>query len=110
MSISGKVVRLMDKGIVVDIGNNIEGFVPISQLDPEGKSTPASPADVVYETMNLDMKVMEVDPIHRRIVLGVTNIPTEQPPRPAEPSKIESMDALENPPVPPVIYDIDDSE
>ena len=29
-----------------------------------------SPADVVYETMNLDMRVLEVDPIHRRIVLG----------------------------------------
>ena len=26
------VVRLMDKGVVVDIGNDIEGFVPISQL------------------------------------------------------------------------------
>ena len=29
-----------------------------------------SPADVVYETMNLDMRVLEVDPIHRRIVLA----------------------------------------
>ena len=28
-----------------------------------------SPADVVYEAMNLDMRVLEVDPIHRRIVL-----------------------------------------
>ena len=65
---------------------------------------------MVYETMNLDMKVMEVDPIHRRIVLGVTNIPEEQPPRPAEPSKVESMDALENPPAAPIHYDIDDAE
>jgi hypothetical protein len=53
---------------------------------------------------------MEVDPIHRRIVLGVTNIPEEQPPRPAEPSKVESMDALENPPPVPTHYDIDDAE
>ena len=51
-----------------------------------------SPADVVYETMNLDMRVLEVDPIHRRIVLGVTNIPEEQPPRPETPSKVHTED------------------
>ncbi len=110
MEINGKVVRLMDKGIVVDIGNDIEGFVPISQLHPEGKQV-SSPTDLVYETMNLEMKVMEVDPIHRRIVLGVMNIPAEQPPRPAEPSKVESMDALEQPiPVPAGSYDVEDTE
>src|SRR3989440_728080 len=30
------VVRLIDKGVVVDIGNDIEGFVPISQLSTTG--------------------------------------------------------------------------
>jgi small subunit ribosomal protein S1 len=111
MDVNGKVVRLMDKGVVVDIGNDIEGFIPISQLHPEGKPV-NSPTELVYETMNLEMKVMEVDPIHRRIVLGVTNIPAEQPPRPETPSKVESMDALEQPvTVPPEIFDVvDDSE
>ena len=110
MALPGKVVRLMDKGVVVDIGNNIEGFIPISQLDPDGKEV-ASPTDLVYEAMNLEMKVMEVDPIHRRIVLGVTSIPAEQPPRPAEPSKVESMDALENPVAPPPdAYEVPDDE
>src|SRR3978361_1140693 len=68
--ITGAVVRRMDKGGVVDMGNDIEGFVPLSQLSTTGK-TITSPADVVYETMRLDMRVLEVDPIHRRIVLGV---------------------------------------
>jgi small subunit ribosomal protein S1 len=87
--LTGKVVRLMEKGVVVDIGNDIEGFVPISQLSPTGK-TVNSPADVVYEAMNLEMRVLEVDPIHRRIVLAVTNIPEEQPPRPEAPPTIHS--------------------
>ncbi|MFL5615803.1 MAG: 30S ribosomal protein S1 [Gemmatimonadaceae bacterium] len=91
MDVTGKVVRLMDKGVVVDIGNDIEGFVPISQLSPTGTSV-NSPTDVVYETMNLEMRVLEVDPIHRRIVLAVTNIPEEQPPRPEKPSEIIPMD------------------
>ncbi|HEY2375147.1 MAG TPA: 30S ribosomal protein S1 [Gemmatimonadaceae bacterium] len=89
--LSGKVVRLMDKGVVVDIGNDIEGFVPISQLSPSGKVV-SNPTDVVYETMNLEMRVLEVDPIHRRIVLAVTNIPEEQPPRPEKPSEVLPMD------------------
>jgi len=86
----GKVVRLMDKGVVVDLGSDIEGFVPVSQLNPEGTVT--NPADFAWETMNLVMRVLEVDPIHRRIVLAVTSVPEEQPPKPAEPSKVHSSE------------------
>ena len=99
----GKVVRLMDKGVVVDIGNDIEGFVPVSQLN-FGQPV-NSPADIVYETMNLDLRVLEVDPIHRRIVLAVTAIPEDQPPRPETPSKVipmESDDYNLSDPLPPV--------
>ena len=92
MELPGKVVRLMDKGVVVDIGNDIEGFVPLSQLHPDGKSVDV-PTDVVYETMNVNLRVQEVDPIHRRIVLGVVSIPAEQPPRPETPSKIIPMES-----------------
>jgi small subunit ribosomal protein S1 len=89
--LKGKVVRLMDKGVVVDIGNDIEGFVPVSQLN-FGQPV-NSPADIVYETMNLDLRVLEVDPIHRRIVLAVTGIPADQPPRPETPSKVIPMES-----------------
>src|SRR5713101_5168720 len=88
--LQGTVVRLMDKGVVVDIGNDIEGFVPVSQLN-FGEPV-NSPADSVWETMKLDVRVMEVDPIQRRIVLAVTNIPTDQPPRPETPSKVIPME------------------
>ncbi|MHB1071430.1 MAG: 30S ribosomal protein S1 [Gemmatimonadaceae bacterium] len=98
--VTGSVVRLMEKGVVVDIGNDIEGFVPLSQLNLTGKVV-NSPADLVYEGMRLDMRVLEVDPIHRRIVLTVTNIPEEQPPRPETPSKIHTDEemAMEDIPV-----------
>jgi small subunit ribosomal protein S1 len=108
----GHVVRLMDKGVVVDIGNDIEGFVPNSQLNFGNPVN--SPADIVYEAMNLDLRVLEVDPIHRRIVLAVTAIPEEQPPRPTEPSKVTPMEteeysvsdyAAEIPAVLPTTYD-----
>jgi small subunit ribosomal protein S1 len=43
--------------------------------------------------MNLDLRVLEVDPIHRRIVLAVTDIPAEQPPRPETPSQVLPMES-----------------
>ena len=85
---SGRVVRLMEKGVVVDIGNDIEGFVPLSHIPSDTEIT--SPADVCWEGMNLELRVAEVDPIHRRIVLSVTSIPAEQPPKPETPSKIHT--------------------
>ncbi len=86
----GTVVRLMDKGVVVDLGSDIEGFVPVSQLNPEGTVT--NPADFAWETMKLTMRVLEVDPIHRRIVLAVTGVPEDQPPKPDIPSKVHSSE------------------
>jgi small subunit ribosomal protein S1 len=43
--------------------------------------------------MKLEVRVLEVDPIHRRIVLAVTDIPADQPPRPETPSKVIPMDS-----------------
>src|SRR6186713_518004 len=86
-----KVVRLMDKGVVVDVGNDIEGFVPMSQLGTD--KVVENPADIAYEGMNLDMRVLEVDPIHRRIVLTVTDIPADQPPRPETPPTVHTDDS-----------------
>ncbi len=42
----GRVVRLMDKGVVVDLGNDLEGFVPMSQL---GVANIDNPGDAVKE-------------------------------------------------------------
>jgi small subunit ribosomal protein S1 len=68
----GKALRFVDKGVVVDIGSDIEGFVPMSQL---GIPDIQNPADVLKEGQALDLKVLEVDPIHRRIVLAATGFP-----------------------------------
>ena len=72
MELKGHVVRLMDKGVVVDCGNDIEGFVPISQL---GVPDLENPGDAVKEGQPVDLKVLEVDPIHHRIVLAAIGFP-----------------------------------
>jgi small subunit ribosomal protein S1 len=101
----GTVARLMDKGVVVDVGNDIEGFVPISHLNLTGEAV-ESPADVAWEGMQMNVRILEVDPIHRRIVLGVVDIPEGQE-RPAEPSKVHTEDELAEI---PAVLDIPDEE
>ena len=83
----GKVVRLLDKGVVVDLGGDVEGFVPISQL---GYRNLENPADKFREGDLLVLKVIESDPDSRRIVLSVIDIPShrdrgeeDEAPRPA---------------------------
>jgi small subunit ribosomal protein S1 len=74
MDVSGKVVRFMDNGLVVDIGNDIEGFVPQTQI---GLALDQDPKRVVKEGQAADLRVLEVDPIHHRILLAVTGFPPE---------------------------------
>jgi small subunit ribosomal protein S1 len=69
----GHVVRLLDKGLVVDLGDDVEGFVPISQLGTDEEL--ADPAERFVEGDRLELKVLESDPINRRIVLSVTAAP-----------------------------------
>ncbi|HEY9013702.1 MAG TPA: 30S ribosomal protein S1 [Gemmatimonadales bacterium] len=87
MELRGRAVRLMDKGVVVDLGNDIEGFVPMSQL---GVANIENPGDAVKEGQAVDLKVLEVDPIHHRIVLMVTNYPDEPIIPPAKPEYQET--------------------
>jgi len=68
----GKIVRLLDEGVVVDLGGDVEGFVPISQLGVPGIK---DPADKFREGQELELRVLESDAINRRIVLTVTAIP-----------------------------------
>jgi small subunit ribosomal protein S1 len=70
--VRGPITRLQDKGVAVDIGNDLEGFVPLSQIGVTGLQ---NPADFFVEGDELEMEVTEVDPENRRIVLSVTSVP-----------------------------------
>ncbi len=67
-TVSGKVVRLLERGIIVDLGDDIEGFVPFSQL---GIEDIRKPSDAFRVEDALDLKVIRVDPEARRIVLSL---------------------------------------
>ncbi|MDH3291086.1 MAG: 30S ribosomal protein S1 [Gemmatimonadota bacterium] len=96
MEIDGTIVRYQDNGIVVDLGGDLEGFVPQSQLPiPDGKSAES----VTKVRQSVSLKVLEVDPIHHRIILAATEFgelpPDEPEPPPTEASSDDESDAPE---------------
>jgi small subunit ribosomal protein S1 len=78
-NVIGQVVRILDKGLVVDLEGEVEGFVPVSQL---GVKNAGHPGEYVQEGDRLQMRVIESDPENRRIVLSVTE---SLKPRPRQP-------------------------
>jgi small subunit ribosomal protein S1 len=81
--VSGRIVRFQDNDVVVDIGDDIEGIVPQNQAAiPDGQP----PQAVLKEGQEADLKVLEVDPIHHRIVLAATGF-REAPAGTAEPAE-----------------------
>jgi small subunit ribosomal protein S1 len=87
MDITGRISRLQDKGVAVDLGDDVEGFVPLSQLGVTGLQ---NPADVFGEGDALEMRVTEVDPDNRRIVLETTRVPKFEGEEPVAPSPAEA--------------------
>jgi small subunit ribosomal protein S1 len=77
----GTVVRLLDDGVVVDLGDQIEGFVPKSQVPlAPGKEL----STVLGEGQTMGLRILEVDAANHRIVLTVTEMP-EPPAKKPEP-------------------------
>jgi small subunit ribosomal protein S1 len=64
----GVVVQLLDRGVVVKMDDDIEGFVPQSQLGWEELENPGT---VIRPGDELPIRVIELEPSSRRIVLSV---------------------------------------
>lgn len=68
ISTVGRVSRILERGIVVDLESDLEGFVPISHL---GWDNLGSPADLFDEKDEIPLKVISLDQQQRRIVLSL---------------------------------------
>src|SRR2546422_8144933 len=68
MAVRGTINRLFDRGAIVDLGEGIEGFIPLSQLGIDDLKRP-NDAFEVHEA--LTMKVTRVDVPNHRLVLSV---------------------------------------
>ena len=73
--VEGKVVRVIDRGVVVDLGEDLEGFVPLSQLGLEGDQ---KHTEALSEGDNLELKVVTADAANQRIVLAGRSVTPDQ--------------------------------
>ncbi|HSS59860.1 MAG TPA: S1 RNA-binding domain-containing protein [Candidatus Limnocylindrales bacterium] len=75
MELKGTINRLFDRGAIVDLGEGIEGFVPLSQIGIDDLKRPNDAFEVGEE---LTMKVTRVDVPNHRLILSVKAWLTEQ--------------------------------
>jgi small subunit ribosomal protein S1 len=75
MELKGTINRLFDRGAIVDLGDGIEGFVPLSQLGIDDLKRPNDAFEVGEE---LTMKVTRVDVPNHRLILSVKSWLSEQ--------------------------------
>src|SRR5260221_5837637 len=68
MELSGTINRLFDRGAIVDLGDGIEGFIPLSQL---GIDALKRPNDAFEVGESLPLKVTRVDVANHRLILSV---------------------------------------
>jgi small subunit ribosomal protein S1 len=64
----GRISRVLDRGVVVDLEHDLEGFVPISHL---GWDEIMNPGDLFAEGDDVPLKVISLDQQQRRIVLSL---------------------------------------
>ena len=75
MVLTGAINRLFDRGAIVDVGEGIEGFVPLSQIGIDDLKRPNDAFEVGEE---LTMKVTRVDVPNHRLILSVKAWLSEQ--------------------------------
>ncbi len=79
--VEGAITHLLAKGVLVDLGDDVTGFVPISQLGV--KEHISEPGERFSQGQKLTLRILETDPVNRRIVLAVVGA-SEIPYDPAE--------------------------
>ena len=64
----GRVSRLLERGVVVNLENDVDGFVPLSQLAIDDLENPRQSFDMEQE---VPLKVVEFDEEQKKVVLSV---------------------------------------
>jgi small subunit ribosomal protein S1 len=67
--IKGKVTNITDYGAFVEIEDGIEGLIHVSEMSWTKKNV--HPGKILSTTQEVDVIVLEVDPVKRRISLGL---------------------------------------
>jgi small subunit ribosomal protein S1 len=72
---TGKIVKIQARGVVVELEEEVEGFVPLSHL---GRDNIKKPSDVFETGDEIPLKVIRIDPDARKILLSVKEYLADQ--------------------------------
>src|SRR5919106_5010327 len=72
LRVQGKVISLMDYGAFVELESGIEGLIHISEMSWTRKV--AHPSKILQVGQSVEVVVLNVDPGHRRISLGLKQV------------------------------------
>lgn len=98
MELNGRVVRFQDDGVIVDLGNDLEGFVPKNDL-----GLPEKPPveEQVQLGQHVALTIVEVDPIHHRVLAAAREFLDQVDPLPESPvAESAEESSAEEPPKP----------
>ncbi|MDE0898035.1 MAG: 30S ribosomal protein S1 [Longimicrobiales bacterium] len=93
VELDATVARVQEKGVVMNLGDDIEGFAPISHTgvdvdNPERLEEHYGAGDTV------SLRIIESDAANRRIVLEVTEVPERKSQEEIEAGRIAAAEAL----------------
>ena len=66
-NVQGKILRLLERGVIVELPEDVEGFVPLTQL---GRPEIRKPAEAFSVGEEIPLKVIEFDLGNRKIILS----------------------------------------
>ena len=72
MRVQGKVISIMDYGAFVELESGIEGLIHISEMSWTRKI--AHPSKILQVGQSVEVVILNVDPEHRRISLGLKQV------------------------------------
>jgi len=70
---TGEIVRMIEKGVIVELPDSVDGFVPISQLKKEGLNKPADGYNVGDK---IELVVIEINSENKKIILSEKHVGT----------------------------------
>ena len=66
-NVQGNILRLLERGVIVELPESVEGFVPLTQL---GRPDIRKPAEAFSVGEEIPLKVIEFDLSNRKIILS----------------------------------------
>ncbi len=66
--VKGAVKKLIERGAFIDLGNDIEGFIPISEISKERIEIPSDKLSLKEE---VEAKIIKIEPQNRKVILSI---------------------------------------